>query len=338
MRRILGLAALLAMAAAPLRADPIGELEAMLAEALEADGVGAAVLLVNDGTGDSIVTAGDARPGTRFYLASTGKPMVAVAALGAVAEGQLSLDAPLGALVADLPLGDIAATRTLRELLGHTSGLPDYLDDAFVEAQYARPDHRWTPAEVLDWADPSDTRPKGSDFDYCNTNYVLLGAILERLDGSLETALTRRVFAPAGMRASTVGADGRGDIARGIDAEGRDVSPMLWSSVLGDGPVVADARDVGRFARAATMGDALLGPALRAEWLTEVQPGAGYGLGIGVERDEFGDWIGHSGGYEGAAADFRTYPARNTVLVVLANGDLDTDAVLSEAAAIWFGD
>lgn len=323
--------------AAPAFADPLEDaLADLVAEARADSSASAVVLLVSDGDAKFVVTDGDATEATRFYLASVGKTVVAAAVLNAVEEGALDLDAPLGDLVAGLPLAELAATRSLRDLLTHTSGLPDYLFDDFVEDAIARPDHRWSAAEALAYADRDDARRNGSPFEYTNTNYVLLGAVLEWLDGTLGTALDRRVFTPAGMTASSVGATGGTDLARGYDETGRDVSAVLWNSTLGDGPVVANAPDLERFIRALMESDRIIGARLRAEMLREGQAGSGYGLGIGVDGDDWGAWFGHSGGFDGAATDYRYYPDNGSVILVLANGDLDTDWVMEEAAAIWF--
>ncbi len=143
------------------------------------------------------------------------------------------------------------------------------------------------------------------------------------------------------MKASWVKAQDEGTdrmkMIGGWIADGRDVSAILWNSTLGDGPVVANAPDLERFIRALMESDRVIGGAVRAQMLRAAQPGSGYGLGIGVDGDEWGDWFGHSGGFDGAAADYRYYSEDGSIILVLANGDLDTDWVMDEAAAIWFG-
>jgi D-alanyl-D-alanine carboxypeptidase len=337
LRHALPLAALL-FASLPSYADPLEDaLTHLIAKARAGSSASAVVLLASDSGERIVVIDGDATPQTRFYLASVGKTLVAAAVLNAVERGALDLDAPLGARVAGLPMAVLAATRTLRDLLGHTSGLPDYLDDAFYDDALARPAHRPSPAEALGYGDPNEALPRGSPFEYSNTNYVFLGAVLEGLDGSLGAAMNARVFAPAKMTASSVGAKDGPDLARGYDEDGRDVSAILWNSTLGDGPVVANAPDLERFIRALMESDRVIGGAVRAQMLRAAQPGSGYGLGIGVDGDEWGDWFGHSGGFDGAAADYRYYSEDGSIILVLANGDLDTDWVMDEAASIWFG-
>lgn len=307
----------------------------MLTEAQAESSAKSIVLMITEGDETLIVTKGDANADTRFYLASAGKSLVAAAVLNAVEEGSLSLDAPLAELVSGLPIADLAASRTLRQLLNHTSGLPEYLYDDFAEAAIARPAHRWSVAEALAFADPNEDQPSGT-FEYNNTNYVLLGHILEGLDGTLEASLSARVFQPAGMDNSSVGATPGPNLARGFDENGRDVSETLWNSTLADGPVMASAADMVRFAEALFEGDNILDDQTRSQMLREGGAGSGYGLGIGVDGDDWGTWYGHSGGFDGASTDYRHYPETGTTLVVLANGELDTDWTMDEAAAIWF--
>ena len=339
MLRTARFAALLALVGSPALADPLEDaLAELLAEARAESSATSIVLLASDANERLVLVDGDGTPDTRFYLASVGKTMVAAAVLNAVQGGALDLDAPLGDLVAGLPLAELAKTRSLRDLLTHTSGLPDYLDDAFFDDILARPTHRWSPREALGYADADDARPNGSPFDYSNTNYVLLGAVLVGLDGSLAASLGQRVFGPAKMSASSVGAKAAPDLARGFDTDGSDFSEILWNSTLGDAPVIANATDLERFVRALMESDRIIGPQMRADMLREGQSGSGYGLGIGADEDDWGIWYGHSGGFDGAATDYRYYAEDGTVLIVLANGDLDTDWVMDEAAAIWFGD
>ncbi len=337
MRLVVWLLAVWMIGVGPSPAAPAKDLlQDLLTEAADGRDGTQIVLLIEDPVTSVVASIGGADAQTRFYLASVGKTMVAVAILDAVAAGGLSLDAPVGDLVTGLPLGEAAASRTLRSLLDHSSGLPDYLDDAFVERQFDRPTHRFTVAEALAHADVDETRAEGEAFAYSNTNYVLLGHILAQIDGSLETAMQRRVFGPAGMTGASVGARPGPGLARGIDQDGTDISAVLWNSTLGDGPVVASAADVSGFVHALFDTTALLPPALRADMLREGVAGSGYGLGIGVDGDAFGDWYGHTGGYEGATAEFRYYPDGQVRFVLIANTDLDLDWVMDAAVALWF--
>lgn len=103
-----------------------------------------------------------ATPDTRFYIASVSKIAVAAALLQQAEEGKLTLDDPVRDLAPDLPLARIAnlPNASLRQLLNHTSGAPDYLtSDKFIEVSFRDMSRRWSAAQALVYAqgegDPS---------------------------------------------------------------------------------------------------------------------------------------------------------------------------------------
>jgi len=193
-------------------------------------------------------------PDTRFHTASTGKMMTAVAVMQLVQAGRLALTDPALPLV-DLPGVERLAnlrTATVADLLTHRSGIPDCLRNAAaVTARHPGP--RWTVAEALTEA-PCGKPTKPGLYAYSNTNYMLLGRIVERMDGTgLAEALAARVFRPAGMTATSLGADPADpEVAHGYrapkpDGSRADASLTAYSSPLGDAPVTTTAGDLERF-------------------------------------------------------------------------------------------
>lgn len=324
-----------------------------LEDFLEENGLAGGTLYVRGPDAEIEVAAGVASirtqrpvtPDTRFYIASTGKMVVAAAVLALVEKGELDLDARVWPLVRDLPgidaldgIGEV----TLRQLLNHTSGLADYLDDSFAEASALDPARRWTEAEALAFAygEPAHAKP-GDVFDYSNTNYVLLGHLLKRRFADLDAALRETVLVPSNMRSTTVGASKReADLAHGYANElgGIDVSEPSWASQLADGPLVSTAQDVARFLQALLRDNRVLGPDLLSEMLAGSEQDESYGLGMVIERDAWGDWYGHAGSYDGFEADARYYPDADLVVAYTVNGNsaADTD-LLDLAAEIYFG-
>lgn len=283
--------------------------------------------------------------GTRFYIASTGKMMVAAAILSLVERGELKLDGRVWPLISDLPnieLLEGADDATLRQLLNHTSGLADYLGEDFAEASAREPERRWNEADAIRFAfgEPAYGAP-GKVFEYSNSNYVLLGHILKGHYPDLHVALGQIVFEPSGMQSSSVGAmKGASDLAHGYATEldGTDVSAQSWASILGDGPVVSTARDVAAFMLALLRDERIIGPELVNEMLNGSDQDQSYGLGIVIGSDEWGDWYGHSGSYDGFEADVRYYPDEDLVLAFTVNGNASSDTdLLDEAAEIYFG-
>ncbi|MCF4098711.1 serine hydrolase domain-containing protein [Maritalea mediterranea] len=278
----------------------------------------------------------------RFYIASSGKMMVAAAILHHVASGQLELDElawPHINNIEGIDRLENADRVTIRQLLQHTSGLAEYLSDEFDTASWDDPTHQWAVAEALSFAyDEPAAFPPGTDYEYTNTNYVLLGHMLAQLDGSLAQSLDRHIFTPANMTQSTVGANANApNLARGYDRDGEDASALAWASTLGDGPVVTTAGDLGRFLRALFQENSILEPDMLSLMLQGSRHEPTYGLGVGVQSDEWGTWYGHSGAYDGFEAFERHYPERRATLVILLNGNPAQDGnFLDRAAKILF--
>ncbi len=320
-------------------------LDTFLAE----EGIDGGVLVIREDDTEMVLTSGIAERATQrpvtaltsFYAASAGKMVVAAAILAYAEDGTLDLDAPVWPLIADLPDIDQLANAdvvSLRQLLDHTSGLPDYLDDAFFEASLDDPTRVSTPADVLIHAYGMDADFLPDEgFEYSNTNYVLLGHILEKVAGSLEAALKTKVFTKADMTQTSVGRPPDTSVAAHGYSEDLDTSELAWASVLADGPLTMTAGDLARFLDALFVREAILGP----ESLRDMTSGSAqeetYGLGMGLEEDEFGPWYGHSGGYDGFESDTRHYPQTGTTFVSMINGNQQSeDALLDAIAAAYF--
>jgi len=145
---------------------------------------------------------------TRFQTASAGKAFVAVGILQLVERGQLGLEDTIGTLL-DLDLKAIDPAITVRQLLTHTSGIPDYFDESVMD-EYADlwvdyPNYRVrTSRDLLPlFIDRPMMYPAGQKFQYNNTGFVVLGLIIEQVTGvPFDTYLRDNVFLPAGMHRS----------------------------------------------------------------------------------------------------------------------------------------
>lgn len=327
------------------------ELQALFADWLDEEEIAGGVLLISTPDQRLIVTAGVSNtqtqtpvaPDTRFYAASTGKMMVAAAILTAVDEGRIALNDPIDGFLASLDGTnqlDRAGTVMIEHLLNHSSGLPEYLTDDFFDASFAAPTTRWSAADALAYAYDEPAIPSGERFEYTNSNYVILGHVLETLDGSLAQSLQRWVFRRTDMVSTTVGAPPNpGDeFAHGYDVDGEDVSELGWNSVLGDGPVITTVADLEAFARALFTSQRIISFGTRDDMVTSSRLEPYYGLGVGIDEDEFGIWYGHSGGYDGFEADLRYYPEQDLVLAYLVNGNQLSDSDFLDAAADWHFD
>jgi D-alanyl-D-alanine carboxypeptidase len=137
---------------------------------------------------------------THFRAASNTKTMTAAVIVLLVQEGKLRFDDPVSKYVEGVPNGD---NITISELLKMRSGLYNYTSAPELgESLDHDPTRAWTPQELLALAfkRPSIFAP-GKEYDYCNTNYVLLGLIAEKLEGApLAKIFQDRLYGPLGMK------------------------------------------------------------------------------------------------------------------------------------------
>jgi D-alanyl-D-alanine carboxypeptidase len=259
---------------------------------------------------------------TRVRIASISKVFTAVVVLQLVEEGRLDLDAPLAVWYPDLV--PRAERITVRRLLGHTTGLHDYLENHdFLALAYQRPDYAWLPGELAAYAGQRPYLfPPGAEgaWDYSSTNYVILGMIVEAVTGNtLAKEMRARIFEPLGLGATYFVPDEavEGPYARGY-RNGADVSDVSLSFAYATANLVAVPADVARF------GDALFGgELLRPETMEQMftfqsgngqynMPALEYGLGVMRNRLPVGPdaqgaarpaaastVLGHTGGFGG---------------------------------------
>jgi len=145
------------------------------------------------------------RINTRFGTASAGKVFVATAILGLIEKGKLCFDLTIGELL-KFDLKNIDPEITIRQLLNHTSGIPDYFDES-VMTEYEElwvdfPNYRIRKSSDLIplFIDKPMMYEKGVRFQYNNTGYVVLGLIIEEVSGKpFDLYLKEAIFDPAGM-------------------------------------------------------------------------------------------------------------------------------------------
>lgn len=198
------------------------------------------------------------RPDTRFGMASGSKTFTALAVASLISDGLLSLDTPVRSILgSDLPLVDDRVT--VEHLLGHTSGIGEYLDE---EADWSPADHvlpqpvhtyRVSEDFVATLDGHAQRAEPGSEYLYCNGGYVVLAIVLERLLGQpLPLIVASRVFEPAGMRDTAfLETDALpGNVARGYVSDGLRSNVLILPVVAtGDGGVHTTAADLLSFWR-----------------------------------------------------------------------------------------
>jgi D-alanyl-D-alanine carboxypeptidase len=330
------LAALFAGPATPAAAAP-GR-EAKLQRALDrvvATGVPGAVLLVRERGRTVRLTSGHGnlkaktpmRASDRFRVGSITKAFVATVVLQLVGEGRLGLDDSVERwLPGVVPNG---SGITVRQLLNHTSGLFAYGGDRdFVNAVARDPLRVWTPREIvaIATAHPPHFAP-GTDWSYSDTNYFVLGLIVEAATGrSLASELGRRILAPLRLKATSL--PRRPRIA-GRHAHGYFLRPLLDVSVgspsfdWAAGGLVSNADDLAGFFRALLRGRLLRPDLLRLMRTTVEAPqlGRGNAYGLGLERVPVpcGATWGHAGASPGYTSHALNDAHGRRQVVVLVN-------------------
>jgi D-alanyl-D-alanine carboxypeptidase len=215
----------------------------------------------------------------RFRIASLTKTFVSVVVLQLVGEGKLSLnDAVHSRLPGLVPNG---RNITIRQLLNHTSGLFDYIEDQNVFRRLVNnPLRVWSPQELIAvGTSHAALFAPGRGWAYSNTGYLLLGLTVEKATGnSLGAELRQRIFVPLGLRGTTFPATPQivGPHAHGYFVIGKppaqDVTAVTPSFVWANGAIVSTADDVAAFYRALLAGK-LLAPTMLQAMRRPCRPG-----------------------------------------------------------------
>ena len=169
---------------------------------------GSVVLIASPSQGDWTGTFGTGTLGEQvpmsvddhFRIGSNTKTMTSTVILQLVQEGKLGLDDPIGKYIPGVPNGDQI---TISELSEMRSGLYSYsFDPGFNQTLDEQPQKAWTPQELIDIAfkHPVNFAP-GTQYEYSNTNIILLGMLIEQLTGmSASEAFQQRIFTPLGLK------------------------------------------------------------------------------------------------------------------------------------------
>ncbi|MFF8378471.1 serine hydrolase domain-containing protein [Streptomyces sp. NPDC015661] len=266
-------------------------------------------------------------PGLYMRIGSETKTFTVTALLELVDRGEVSIDDPISKYVDGVPNGDRI---TLRNLASMRSGLFNYsADEGFYKALTSDPYRPFTPQELLAYSfkHPVQFQP-GAEFDYCNTNLILLGLVVEKVSGTpLDEFVRTNVIEPAGLRHTVFPTDAAfpsphahgytEQTASGQLEDSTDWNPSwAWAA----GAMISDLQDLRTWARVVATGT-LLTPRTQAERLRTYPsgvPGAGYGLGI----FNIQGWIGHNGSLPGYESLTIYLPEAKATLVVLLNTDV----------------
>jgi CubicO group peptidase (beta-lactamase class C family) len=311
------------------------KIDKLVTETLSKSGVPSASLaIVKNGQIAYVKAYGDARleprtaatPEMRYSIGSISKQFTATAILLLQEQGKLSLNDKVAKFIPDLTR---AKEVTIRQLLSHTSGYSDYWPQDYVMPMMLQP---VTAQKIMDlWArKPLDFEP-GTKWQYSNTNYVIVGMIVEKASGMpLLQFLREKVFAPLGMKGvANIDQEKLGDTdptgylryalgpLRPAPKEGKG-----WLFAAGE--LAMPARELARWDISVMDGKLLKSSSYR-EFETEVllQNGLGthYGLGVDVSTESGHRALSHGGEVSGFTAQNIVFPDDRVAIVVLTNQD-----------------
>ena len=271
---------------------------------------------------------------TRFAIASNTKQFTAAAIMQLVEQNKISLDQTIDKYFPEYKYGSII---TVRQLLQMRSGIPDYLNEVevFMKSEESLnilkdykddkyfdkyvEDERWSKDLILKDLNLSELYfQPGEAYDYCNTNYYLLGLIIEQASGlSYEQYINKNLFEPAGMTTSSMKAEesdakGHGSAESGVI----NANPDFTYSA---GNIYANVYDMFRWMRAFHKGN-IVSNVSYDEMLTPID---GYGYGVFASEGI----VRHSGVIDGFNSNTEYDINSDITIIVMENSDATTQAL-----------
>jgi CubicO group peptidase (beta-lactamase class C family) len=344
---------------------PSAQIDAIFSSLKSDNAPGAAVLVVRNGQtvfrrGYGVTDLRGLRPidaQTNFRLASFTKQFTATCIMFLVHDGKLQYDDHLTDIFPKFPT--YGKSITIRNLLNHTSGLPDYED--ILMKQYPNTPEEKIPqildAGVLKLLEQQTTGqfPPGSKWEYSNSGYAVLAMIVGKVSGeSFGRFLQERIFTPLKMTNTLAYEKGRNEVphrAYGytrIDGAWRETDQSPTSAVLGDGGIYSSLDDLAKWDRALRDHTLLSAQEMRPA-LIPVQPTndattfpegkpVSYGFGWFLDPYRGHKRMWHYGETVGFRTVIERFPDDKLTIIVLANrADLDPQALSLKVADLFLG-
>ena len=271
-------------------------------------------------------------------------------------KGKLSLDDSLQKFFPQLPYPKI----TIRHLLTHTSGIPEYFDLMLKKWDLQKTANNSDVINILASEKPAAYFDAGADLKYSSTAFDLLASIIEKVSGQSWTAFTtEQILKPLGMTYSradnvrppspkpipgVVYGFAYSDSLRGyMLAESRPENKGMhaFDDVYGSGGINASTGDLLKWDRA-LKNHTLISESAQKEMLSiqstkNTEPPITFGYGIGLGRSDLGNYIYHSGNWPGFRAMLIRYLEDDVTVVVLSNNESKSEHIAGGLAAIALG-
>jgi D-alanyl-D-alanine carboxypeptidase len=294
-------------------------------------------------TGKKSVTA------TTLFAAGSVSKMFVAALIGRLSmAGTIGLDDPLSKYVPSFPN---AANITIRELLNHTSGIQDLFEN-LGKAIESNPSKTWTAQQVLARIGPPWFTP-GNGYHYSNTDFILLGMVIEQVTGQTVAALTRTWFLqPLGLTHTYLQTE---EQVKGNEAHGYMPATLPataptdnWDGVMlpytseatavgVSGAYVSTATDLALWANALYDGDILDQATLAS--MVDITPTLQFKSpyhGLGFEEMSIDNQVawGHQGHLDGFWSAVEYFPASHVTIVVLTNAEWAKNSIIPAVASL----
>ncbi|MEZ4416342.1 MAG: serine hydrolase domain-containing protein [Gemmatimonadota bacterium] len=302
-------------------------------------------------------------PSHRMPAGSVGKTFVAAVVLSLVQDGVLHLDDSVSRWLGGEAWFERVPNHealTIRSLLSHTSGIPDHVyEDAFIAdvrrrvGQGSSPDFHYQPVELVEFVlDRPPFAPVGHEYHYSDTNYILLGLIVETATGrTYEDLLRSRLLEPLGLTVTTpaqsrylpgAAAGYAPGNALGLPEKVLTNDTMVFhpQTEWTGGGLVTSVSDLARWGRALVQGRTVLDSATLALMAEPTPASRGrYGLGLSTGGGPWGRTVGHDGWFPGYRTKLAWVPGAGVVVAVQVNRDVGVDLgrALQSLLDAWAG-
>lgn len=263
---------------------------------------------------------------TRFKIASISKLIGSTLVMKLVEEEKLSLNQTLLELLPDFPNSEQAKKITLAHMISHTSGLPEYA--TAIDSMYVGTGKNPTKKDFYSFfATNGLLFEPGTNYSYCNSGFLLMGMIVERItQRSLQQEFDRVINEPGDMGLKLIAeADSLPEMSPYWEKKGNSYIPYPhWPWIKGDGGLTATSIMLAQFPKQWSLGifidsvsyQKMVTPRILADGIQ-----TGYGLGV-RNGEFFGEKIiGHTGGHKSTYAIMVYFPERDLTFVVFTNTD-----------------
>ena len=274
-----------------------------------------------------------------FPIGSITKSFTAAAILLLQQDGLLSLSDSLHEFLPAYP--NVDSNITLTQLLQHTSGIYNYFNHPdWLNAVNGNPSQAMTPQFVLNNYINAPVFAPGTKHDYSNTNFLLLGLVIEQISGqSYASFIRQRLLDPLQLTSfyvsdhePAVGVKPHNWSAPNPSSGGTDIHHIPITSIFGtsaaDGALVGNANDLARWGRLLFTGQVLHDTSVQLmRQFMPISLGNTTGYGLGLMRYAMGNaqaW-GHSGGIRGFSSSLMFSPADSVVVSILSNKTSDAN-------------